>query len=98
MPATGYPLGIPLTHRPQPVDLGFGGLPANHSGVRGAIFDRGGLPSILGESSVARWLSLPAWSGIEGRHSSCHFVPVLCMSATDLSEAGTIFQDTRKPW
>ena len=44
------------------------------------------MPSILGESSVARWLSMPALSGIEGRHGSCHFVPVLCVSATDLSD------------
>ena len=41
---------------------------------------------MLGESSVARWLSMPALSGIEGRHGSCHFVPVLCVSATDLSD------------
>jgi len=29
---------------------------------------------------------MSALSGIEGRHGSCHFVPVLCVSATDLSD------------
>ena len=29
---------------------------------------------------------MPALSGIEDRHGSCHFVPVLCVSATDLSD------------
>jgi hypothetical protein len=29
---------------------------------------------------------MPALSGIEGRHGSGHFVPVLCMSATNLSD------------
>ena len=29
---------------------------------------------------------MPALPGIEGRHGSCHFVPVLRVSATDLSD------------
>jgi hypothetical protein len=30
--------------------------------------------------------AMPAFSGIEIRHGSCHFVPLLCVSATDLSD------------
>ena len=29
---------------------------------------------------------MPALSRVEGRHGSRHFVPVLCVSATDLSD------------
>ena len=29
---------------------------------------------------------MPALSGIEGNYGSCHFVPVLCVSATDLGD------------
>jgi hypothetical protein len=29
---------------------------------------------------------MPALSGVEGRHSSRHFVPLLCVSATDLGD------------
>ena len=35
---------------------------------------------------MARWLSAPALSGIEGRHGSWHFVPVLRVSETDLGD------------
>jgi hypothetical protein len=38
---------------------------------------------------------MSALSGIEGRHGSWHFVPVLCVSATDLSDAGSRWM---KPW
>ena len=34
---------------------------------------------------------MPALSGIEGRRSSCHFVPVLWVPATDLGDGGHDF-------
>ena len=40
---------------------------------------------------MARWLSVPALSGIEGCHGSYHFVPVLWVPATDLGDGGHHF-------
>ena len=40
---------------------------------------------------------MPGLSGIEDRHGSDHFVPVLYVPATNIGDGRHGFQDTRKP-
>ena len=49
------------------------------------------MSSLLGKPSVARWFSMPALSGIEGCHGPRHLVPVLRLSASDLSHGRHCF-------